>query len=145
MKLVRLIKICLNEIYSKVRVGSFPIQSGLKQGDALLPLLFNFALEYVIRRIQENQVGLKLYGTHHLLAYADDANLLGDYIDNTVSKNTETLIDASEEIGLEMNVEKTKYMLLSRHRNADQNRDIKIANTWFEFVTFQTFGNDSNK
>jgi hypothetical protein len=52
-------------------------------------------------------VGLKLNGTHQLLAYADDVNLLGDNID-TVKKNTETLIDASKEVGLEINVRKTK-------------------------------------
>jgi hypothetical protein len=56
MKLVRLIKMCLNEIYTKVRIGkhlsdSFPIQYGLKQGDALSPLLVNFALEYAIRKV----------------------------------------------------------------------------------------------
>jgi hypothetical protein len=72
-------------------------------------------------------VGLKLNGTHQLLAYADDVNLLGDNID-TIKKNAETLIDASKEVGLEINVDKTKYMLLSRHQNVSQYREIKIAN-----------------
>jgi hypothetical protein len=54
-------------------------------------------------------------------------NLLGDNID-TIKKNMETLIDASEEVGLEINVDKTKYMLLSSHQNVGQNQDIKIAN-----------------
>jgi hypothetical protein len=130
---------CLNETYSKVRIGkhlsdSFPIQKGLKQGDALSPLLFNFALVYAIRKVQENQVGLKLNGPHQLLAYADDVNLLGDNID-TIEKNTETQIDSSKEVGLETNVEKTKCMLLSRHQNAGQNQLRKIANRWFENVS----------
>jgi hypothetical protein len=56
--------------------------------------------------VQENQVGLKLNGTHQLLAYTDDVNLLGDSI-YTTKKNTETLIDASKEVDLEVNVEKT--------------------------------------
>jgi hypothetical protein len=83
----------------KDRIGihlsdSFPIQNDIKQGDALSPLIFNFALEYAIRKVQENQAGLKLKGTHHLLAYVYDVNLLEDNID-TIKKNTETLIDAS--------------------------------------------------
>jgi hypothetical protein len=82
MKLVRLIKVCLNETHGKVRIGkhlsdSFPIQNGLKQGDALSPLLFNFVSEYAIRKVQENQLGLKSNGKHQLLAYADGVNLLG--------------------------------------------------------------------
>jgi hypothetical protein len=73
MKLVRLNKICLNETYSKVRISthfsdSFPMQNGLKQGDAFPPLLFNFGLEYAIKKDQENQVGLKLSWAHQLLA-----------------------------------------------------------------------------
>jgi hypothetical protein len=83
MTLVRLIKMCLNETYSKVHIGkylsdSFPIQNGIKQGDAISLLLFNFTLEYAVRKVWDNQVGLKLNGTHQLLAYADDMNLMGD-------------------------------------------------------------------
>jgi hypothetical protein len=93
-------------------------------------VLFNFSLEYVIRKVQENQVGLKLNGTYQLLAYADDVNLLGDNIDRY--KNTETLI----EVGLERNVEKTnKYMLLSHHQNSGKNRDIRTTNRSFEEVS----------
>jgi hypothetical protein len=89
--MVRQIKICLNETYSKDHIGKhlssvFPIQNGLKQGDALLPFLLNFALECAIRMIKENQVGLKLHGTHQLLVCAD-ANVLEDDID-TIETNT---------------------------------------------------------
>jgi hypothetical protein len=109
MKLIRLIKISLNKMYRKVCIGTYlfdnvPIQNGLKQGDALSPLLFNFALEYAIRKVQENLVGLKLNGTHQLLAYANDVSLLGDNID-IIKKNIETLNDTSKEVGLGTNTE----------------------------------------
>jgi hypothetical protein len=89
---------------------SFPIQYGLIQGDALSPLLSNFTLEYAIRKVQENQVGVKLNGAHQLLAYADDVNLLRDNLD-TIKKNKETLIDASKEVGIEIKLVETRMQV----------------------------------
>jgi len=109
-KLVRLIKMCLTETYGRVRVGKnlsdmFPIRNDLKQGDALSPLFFNFASEYAIGRVQANQDGFKLNGTHRHLAYDDDVDILGRSVD-TVKKNEETLVAATKEIGLEVNAHK---------------------------------------
>ena len=84
-----------------------PIRNGLKQGDALSPLVFSFALEYAIRRVQVNQDGLKLNGTHQLLAYANDVNILGGSI-HTVKENADALVVATKETGLEVNADKTE-------------------------------------
>ena len=82
MKLERLVKMCLYETYSRDRLSKhlsdvLHIKNGLKQGDALSSVLFNFALEYSIRRVQVNQDGLNLNGTHQLLVYADEVKYIG--------------------------------------------------------------------
>jgi hypothetical protein len=123
-KLVGLIKMFLNETYQhslcrQILSDKFPVQNGLKHADVLSPLLFYFVLEYVIRRVQWNQEGLKLNGTHQLLTYADDVNVVGKIID-TIQKNTKSLLDASKEVGLEVNTKKTKYLLKSRYQKQDK-------------------------
>jgi len=74
-------------------------------------MLFNFVLEYAIK-VQVNKDGLKLNGTHRLLAYADDVNILGESI-YTLKENAEALVVATKEIGLEVSADKTKYMAMS--------------------------------
>jgi len=111
----------------------FPIRNSLKQGDALSPLLFNFVLEYSIRRVQVIQDGLKLNGTNQVLVYADDVIMLGGSV-HTVKENAEALVVASKENGLEANANKSKYMVMSRDQNAGRNRNNKIDNSSFEKV-----------
>jgi hypothetical protein len=114
----------------------FPIQSGLKKRDYISPLLSNFALEYAIRTVQEIQVRLTLNMSHQLLICVDDVNPLGKNI-NTKKKKKErkALIYHSKEVGLEVSIDKAKYMLTSCHRNAGQNYNISKANRSLENVS----------
>jgi len=138
MKLVRLRKMCLNETCSGVRVDKqlsdmFAITNGLKQGGALSPLLFNFAIECALRRVQLNQSDLNLNGTHHLLVCADDVSMLGESL-HTVEKNTEALLVSSKEIAPGVNADKTKYMVMSCDQNSGRSHSIKTDNSSCERV-----------
>jgi hypothetical protein len=109
-KLVRLIKMCLNETYSKVRVGKLSEWPETRR--CSIANGFQCFLEYAIRNIEENEVGLELNGTHQLLIYADDVNLLSDSI-NTIKENRNTLLEAGRDVGLEINAEKIVYDCIS--------------------------------
>ena len=90
-------------------------------------------MEYAIKRVRVNQDGLKLNGTHQLLAYADDVNILGGSV-HTVKENAEALVAATKEVGLEVNADKTKHMTVSRHQNAGRIHSMKMDNSSIEKV-----------
>jgi hypothetical protein len=88
----------------------FLIKNVLKQEDALPQLFFNFALEYVIRRVQVNQGGLKLNSTHQLLVYSDDVKILGKGV-HTIHRVSSVV---ARKMSLERNADKSQYIIMSR-------------------------------
>ena len=133
MKLVRLIKMCLNETHSRIRVGKhlsdmFPLKNGLKQEDTFSPLFFNFVLEYAIMSVQVNQDVWKLHGTYRIMVYADDVNILDGSL-HAINKNTEASLVGSKTFGLKVNADKTKYMVMSRDQNTGRSHNTR----WFKY------------
>ena len=111
----------------------FPIRNGSKQGIASSPFLFIFALEYAIKKDQLNKDGLKLNGIHQVLACADDVNTVERGI-HTIKENAEALVVATKEIGLEVNADKTKYIVISREQTAGLSHTMKVDNSSIERV-----------
>jgi fumarate hydratase class II len=88
-------------------------------------------LRICLTEVQGNEVGLELNGTHQLKVYADDINMLDEYI-NTMKKNTEALLQGSREVGRGVNTEKTKCVGVSRHQNVGQSHRLLTSNEFFE-------------
>jgi hypothetical protein len=117
---------------------TFPVKAVLKQGDALSPLILCYALKHVIRAVQEKQEALQLNGTHHLLIYATDVNLLTESMATIRGGgDTSVLIDCKQ-IVRETDAEKAKYMFMSRQKNAGQNNNTKTGNKFFVGVPNST-------
>lgn len=141
-KLMELIKTTLNKTMVKVKVGNVlsrevQVNTGLRQGDTLSPIIFNLVLEKVIRMMNITpDEGVKLDGTSiSILAYADDIVLLGNNI-NTVKSLCERLIIAARRVGLQINEEKTEYMEISRQRYRGQVEDfLKVGPYSFKNVS----------
>jgi hypothetical protein len=121
---------------------AFSSQNSQKQGDVLAPLLLNLALEFDIRKVQENQEGLELNGTHQFLVHPESVNILYEKI---CHKNTEALLEANREVGLEVNKGKIKHMISSHHQSAGQNHNLLTANKFFENLAHFKNLDNSNK
>jgi preprotein translocase subunit YajC len=107
------------EPIAEPRLASLHLKNGLKKGDCLSPLLFIFALEYVIMKVPANQEASKLNGVHQFLVQADGVNLAGGN-KHTINKGTKVLVVASKETGMEQNGEKSTYMAMSRDQNEEK-------------------------
>jgi hypothetical protein len=148
-KLVVPIKICLNETCCTIRITKnlsekSNVVNGLKQGHTLSQSQLCFGICH--QEVQENQEGLILNEVHQFLAYADNVNIVGENVGTIQKKNTKAILDASKEVGLEENPEKTTYMLVSRCQKAGQRQSIKTVNSFFEDVAkLKYFGNKTNR
>ncbi|KAL4119689.1 hypothetical protein QTP88_012478 [Uroleucon formosanum] len=149
-KLTRLIKSCVYNSKSKISFEGelseeFQVTTGLRQGDALSPALFNIALELVMRTVISLAKGIEIKDNQHLtaVAYADDIVLLAETVDD-LKNTTDILLKEGKKIGLKINETKTKYMIVSRqnHRSVS----LKANEYTFERVgNFKYLGADINE
>ena len=95
--------------------------------------LCSWVLDCAIGRVQVNQDELTLNGTHQLLVYADDVNILRESV-HIIKENAEALVVVSEENRLEVDADKSKYMVMSRYQNAGRSHSMKTDNSFFEMV-----------
>jgi hypothetical protein len=128
----------LNKTYSRVSFGkhlsdTFSITNGAKQADALSPLLFIFALENVITGVQVNQDDLKLNESHQPLVYADYVYILSGSV-HTIKEIKEALVVTCKQTGLEVNADKTEYIVTAQDQNAGRSHNVKTDNIFFERV-----------
>jgi len=131
-KYIALVKMCNSNTNLKVRFWQetstqFKVQTGLRQGDALSPMLFNLTLEKVVRDMTKERK-MNLGELNVLLAYADDIVIMGNSRDEVI-QTTRKLLKTSKRMGLEVNQQKTKYNCMSR--TDTDNSDLEVDNLIF--------------
>jgi hypothetical protein len=149
-KLVRLIKTCVQKSKCIVKLNGeisedFSVETGLRQGDALSPTLFNIALESIVREVLDDVTGLRIGGGHQITlpAYADDIIIMGE-TEEDLKRSAEKLISKGKEIGLQVNEGKMKYLIVSR-REQVQNSLIVGGFTFERVTNFKYLGVDVNQ
>jgi sorting nexin-29 len=151
-KIVRLIKMTMQESKAQVRIGGdltdeFPVNNGLKQGDGLAPILFNFALEHIIRQLPVDTNSSLVNKSSQIIGYADDINIVAR--SRTIAKEIFIkLEDTAKEIGLKINSDKTKAMVMTRsQRRVSQNwtideHNVEVVNGFVYLGSYLTNEND---
>ena len=137
-KLIRLTRMTMEHTKSQVRIqsdlsGPITTKKGLRQGDSLACLLFNLALEKVIRNAGIQTNGTIFYKSVQLLAYADDIDIIARS-QVALREAFISLERAAGEMGLKINEEKTKYLTIRVNKNKNQLKYCQIGNFNFESV-----------
>ncbi|CAG9130045.1 unnamed protein product [Plutella xylostella] len=139
-KIVSMVEVATRESRMKVRVGGeltdeFAVVTGLKQGDALSPMLFNLALEHVLRGVLELDFGLQLNGKHKVVGYADDLAVLGKTAEE-VRKAAKLLDTEAGKIGLRINRGKSEYLHMKRYKDKSGRRqDLHVGDVTYKGVS----------
>ncbi|CAG9134902.1 unnamed protein product [Plutella xylostella] len=139
-KIVSMVEVATKESRMKVRVGGelteeFAVVTGLKQGDALSPMLFNLALEHVLRGVLELDFGLQLNGKHKVVGYADDLAVLGKTAEE-VRKAAKLLDTEAGKIGLRINRGKSEYLHMKRYKDKSVRRqDLHVGDVTYKGVS----------
>jgi hypothetical protein len=138
-KLIDLTKMCMENTQYQMRVdntlsNALEVNNGLKQGDALSPMLFNLVLEKTIRKIQKETTGITIGERKiQVLGFTDDLNILGNSLNDT-KRAAQVLEQAASKVGLKINKEKTKIMKLLENEENEENTDDDDEAIGFEKV-----------
>jgi len=142
-KLIKLSRLSVINSRCKVRVNGemsedFGVDTGVRQGDGLSPILFNLALETALQQVKKSDVGIKIGKTINILAFADDVVIMAENIQD-LKELTKTLIEETKKVGLTINEKKTKFMKINREQDVLREEELNVENYKFGEVKHFTY------